>query len=46
MEDKYEIRILKKQMEIVVMNLKRMSKQEIDACKKLDIDYLITVLTD
>ncbi|EOQ18634.1 hypothetical protein [Bacillus cereus] len=46
MEGKYEIRVLKKQLEIAINTLKRMSEQETDSCKKLDIDYVITVLTD
>ncbi|WP_239455787.1 hypothetical protein [Bacillus cytotoxicus] len=29
-----------------VSTLKRMSEQETDKCKKLDIDYVITILTN
>ncbi|WP_180235214.1 hypothetical protein [Bacillus cereus] len=46
MEEKYEIRILKKQVEIAAKNLERMSKQETDAFKKLDFEFIISVLTD
>ncbi|MGI2801584.1 hypothetical protein JC777_00990 [Bacillus cytotoxicus] len=46
MEESYENRILKKQIEIAVNTLKRMSEQEMDKCKKLDLDYVITVLTN
>ncbi|HDR7711232.1 TPA: hypothetical protein QCX89_003239 [Bacillus cereus] len=46
MEEKYEIRVLKKQVEIATNTLKRMSEQEQDSCKKLDLDYVITVLTN
>ncbi|WP_257205471.1 hypothetical protein [Bacillus cereus] len=46
MEEKYEIRILKKQVEIATNTLKRMSGRETDSCKKLDIDHVITVLND
>ncbi|MEN3134132.1 hypothetical protein ABDI49_27625 [Bacillus cereus] len=46
MEEKYEIRVLKKQIEIATNTLKSMSEQETDSCKKLDIDYVITVLTN
>ncbi|MDO6634115.1 hypothetical protein [Bacillus thuringiensis] len=46
MEGKYEIRVLKKQIEIAINTLKSMSEQEQDSCKKLDLDYVITVLTN
>lgn len=46
MEEKYEIRILKKRVEIATKNLERMSKQETDECKKLNFEYVISVLTD
>jgi len=46
MKELYENQVLKKQVEIAVNNLKRMSSKETDKSKKLDIDYVITVLTD
>ncbi|HFU6611234.1 TPA: hypothetical protein ACGPI4_005409 [Bacillus paranthracis] len=46
MKELYENRVLNKQIEIAVNTLKRMSEQEADKCKKLDIDYVITVLTN
>lgn len=46
MEEKYKIRVLKKKVEIATKNLKHMSKQETDECKKLNFEYVISVLTD
>lgn len=46
MKESYENQVLKKQVEIAVNNLRRMSNNETDQSKKLDIDYVITVLTD
>ncbi|ADY20332.1 hypothetical protein P4U05_17070 [Bacillus paranthracis] len=46
MKELYENRLYKKQINIAVENLKRMSEQETDKLKKLDIDYVITVLTN
>ncbi|ABS23193.1 helix-turn-helix domain-containing protein [Bacillus cytotoxicus] len=44
-EEEHEINL---PIEIVtaVSTLKRMSEQETDKCKKLDIDYVITILTN
>ncbi|ENQ3106016.1 hypothetical protein ACEOWJ_002012 [Bacillus cereus] len=44
MKESYENQVLKKQVEIAVKNLKRMSDKETDKSKKLDIYYVITVL--
>ncbi|WP_180235251.1 hypothetical protein [Bacillus cereus] len=46
MEEKYEVRVLKKRVEIATKTLKCMSEQETNSCKKLDLDYVITVLTN
>jgi len=45
-EEKYEIRILKKQVEIATKNLERMFKQEIDACKKFYSIHQSTIWQD
>ncbi|PEP16092.1 hypothetical protein CN578_14340 [Bacillus toyonensis] len=46
MEESTENQLLKKQVETAVSSLKLISAQEVDNCRKLDIDYVITVLTN
>lgn len=46
MEETIENRLLQKQVEKAVSSLKLISAQETDTCRKLDIDYVITVLTN
>jgi len=46
MEESTENQLLKKQVETAVSSLKLISAQEVDNCRKLDIDYVITILTN
>ncbi|MGY3419480.1 hypothetical protein ACVWY4_005716 [Bacillus mycoides] len=46
MEETTENQLLKKQVETAVSSLKLISAQEVDNCRKLDIDYVITILTN
>lgn len=46
MEEPIENQLLKKQVEKAVSSLKLISAQEADTCRKLDIDYVITILTN
>ena len=46
MEETIENQLLKKQVEKAVSSLKLISTQEADTCRKLDIDYVITILTN
>ncbi|MDA1869488.1 hypothetical protein PDK12_13620 [Bacillus cereus] len=46
MEEATENQLLKKQVETAVSSLKLISAKEADTCRKLDIDYVITVLTN
>ncbi|MCU5384652.1 hypothetical protein [Bacillus paranthracis] len=46
MEELTENQLLKKQVETAVSSLKLISAKEADTCRKLDIDYVITVLTN
>lgn len=46
MEETTENQLLKKQVETAVSSLKLISAQEADNCRKLDIDYVITILTN
>ncbi len=46
MEETTENQLLKKQVETAVSSLKLISTQEVDTCRKLDIDYVITILTN
>lgn len=43
-EETTENQLLKKQVETAVSSLKLISAQEVDNCRKLDIDYVITIL--
>ncbi|MED1093864.1 hypothetical protein [Bacillus paramycoides] len=46
MEETIENQLLQKQVEKAVSSLKFISAQEADICRKLDIDYVITILTN
>ncbi|WP_242145849.1 MULTISPECIES: hypothetical protein [unclassified Bacillus cereus group] len=46
MKDSYEVQVLNSKLNAAVTFLKQMSEQETDKCKKLDIDYVITILTN
>ncbi|ACP15090.1 MULTISPECIES: hypothetical protein [Bacillus] len=46
MEETIENQLLQKQVEKAVSSLKLISAKEADICRKLDIDYVITVLTN
>lgn len=46
MEELTENQLLKKQVETAVSSLKLISAKEADTYRKLDIDYVITVLTN
>lgn len=46
MKETIENQLLKKQVEKAVSSLKLISAQEADTCRKLDIDYVITILTN
>lgn len=45
-EETIENQLLQKQVEKAVSSLKLISAKEADTCRKLDIDYVITVLTN
>ncbi|RAN68753.1 hypothetical protein [Bacillus sp. SRB_8] len=45
-EETIENQLLKKQVEKAVSSLKLISTQEADNCRQLDIDYVITILTN
>ncbi len=45
-EETIENQLLQKQIEKAVSSLKLISEQEVDTCRKLDIDYVITILTN
>ncbi|PHF91606.1 hypothetical protein COI45_23055 [Bacillus wiedmannii] len=45
-EEPIENQLLQKQVEKAVSSLKLISAQEADTCRKLDIDYVITILTN
>ncbi len=46
MEETIENQLLQKQVEKAVSSLKLISAQEADTCRRLDIDYVITILTN
>ncbi|PGW65262.1 hypothetical protein COE18_04300 [Bacillus cereus] len=45
-EETIENQLLQKRVEKAVSSLKLISAQEADNCRKLDIDYVITILTN
>ena len=45
-EETIENQLLQKRVEKAVSSLKLISAQEVDNCRKLDIDYVITILTN
>ncbi|MEC5303738.1 MULTISPECIES: hypothetical protein [Bacillus] len=45
-EETIENQLLQKRVEKAVSSLKLISAQEADTCRKLDIDYVITILTN
>lgn len=45
-EETIENQLLQKQIEKAVSSLKLISEEEVDTCRKLDIDYVITILTN
>ncbi|HDR7493037.1 hypothetical protein COE94_00095 [Bacillus toyonensis] len=45
-EELIENQLLQQQVEKAVSSLKLISAQEADTCRKLDIDYVITILTN
>lgn len=45
-EEPIENQLLQKQVEKAVSSLKLISAQEADTCRKLNIDYVITILTN
>ena len=46
MEESIENQLLQKKVEKAVSSLKLISAQEADTCRKIDIDYVITILTN
>ncbi|MGX5648488.1 hypothetical protein ACWKS6_26500 [Bacillus cereus] len=46
MEEPIEKQLLKRQVEKAVSSLKIISAQETDTSRKIDIDYVITILTN